>query len=71
MPLYKLNLAFFASHLKLLINKAVQFFVWLPISNEVVYCGGMNTGLETNQPGSSSASNLLPKYKLEPYLHEP
>lgn len=46
MPLYKLNLAFFASHLKLLINKALQFFVWLFISNEVVECGGMNTGLK-------------------------
>lgn len=50
-------------------NKALQFFVWLPISNEVVECERMNTGLETDHAGWWS--NLLHKYKLEPYLHEP
>ena len=50
MPLYKVNLDFLSSHLKLLINKTA-IIAWPPVFIGAVECRGMSTGLEAGIPG--------------------
>lgn len=73
MPLYKVNLDFLSSHLKLLINKTLQSLRGLLFSlgQWSAEEWALDWKLAFLGCSSGSARNLLHKYKLAPYLQEP